>query len=89
MPTIYQIIFIALLTCFVVLASEISGVRSKLRDWQDSIANRRLTKMLECDFCFSFWVGLALSLGLSILTLDATWIIVPVLSTPLTRRILV
>lgn len=88
MPTIYQIIIVTLLASFIVLASNISEIRYKLRDKQYSIANFKIAKMLDCEFCYSFWVSTTVALILSIVTFDISWVITPVLAVPLIRLIL-
>lgn len=88
MPTIYQIVIVTLLASFIVLAANISELRYTLRDKMDSIANFKIAKMLNCDFCFSFWVSVIVAIALSILTLDIDWLVTPVLSVPLIRLII-
>lgn len=85
MPTIYQIIVISLLSAFVILVMNKSEVRDKLRDYNCRIANFKIAKMLECDFCLGFWVAIVIAAILSIFTLNASWIFVPVMSAPITR----
>lgn len=88
MPTIYQIIIVALLVAFIVLATSISGIRDKARDWCDKYNAPIIAKMLNCDFCFSFWTGILISLVLVMITKDASYMIIPILSTPITRLLL-
>lgn len=95
MPTIYQIIIITLLAAFIILWSMKTEYRYLIRDKFDTLSNRKKNKvyhliaeMLDCDFCLSFWVSLAVAFYMYILTFDYSWLIVPFLSTPLIRFII-
>lgn len=90
MPTIYQIVVIALLSSFIVLTMSKTGIRYSLRDWCDMRCDDFLDKvveMLECDFCFVFWVSAILSTVAFALTLDFGYFVVPFLSSPISRML--
>lgn len=44
-----------------------------------------LSKMAQCDFCLSFWVCVLVTTIMIVLFRDPYLIIVPIMSTPLTR----
>lgn len=95
MPTIYQIIVIALLAAFFILWFTKTEYRYKVRDIFDSLyfmykikVFQVVAKMLDCDFCLSFWVSLIIALCMFILTFNYSWLTTPFLSTPLIRFIL-
>lgn len=95
MPTIYKIIELALAVAFVILLSMKTEIRYKLRDYIDAFANRHgiekirlISKMLDCDFCLSFWLSLAFAIVFAVASNDASWLYIPILSTPLIRFIL-
>ena len=88
MPTLYQIIVVALATAFIVLFANKSEIRIKLRDYFDIKRIKLLADMLDCDFCFSFWTSLVIAITLVTITLDFSYIYVPVFSTSITRFIL-
>lgn len=44
-----------------------------------------LSKMAQCDFCLSFWVCVLVTAVMLVLFRDPYLIIVPIMSTPLTR----
>lgn len=88
MPTVYQIIILALLTSFILLFLTKTGYRYTLRDFYDLAGFSKIAKMLDCDFCFSFWLSLGLATFLAILHRDLAWVITPIFSTPLTRFLL-
>lgn len=95
MPTIYQIVIVALLSAFIILGATKTGIRDKVRDIFDALyftyeqkLFKLIASMLDCDYCFSFWMSLFICIIAFALTFDLTWLIVPVLSTPLTRFLL-
>lgn len=90
MPTLHQIIITALLSAFTVIVADKTEIRYKLRDLCciSRIRVPRLVKMLECDFCFGFWIAVIISVILAILTNDVNWLITPFMSSPLTRFII-
>ena len=88
MPTIYQIVSTACMVAFIILVLGRTGMRYTFRDWCDQRCTEffdLVVKMLDCDLCISFWVALALCILIAIATLDASFLLVPVFSTPLTR----
>lgn len=64
MSTLYQIIIVALVATFIVLFLGKTGLRTKIRDWNDKIGISIIADMLECDFCLSFWTCLFVALSL-------------------------
>lgn len=85
MPTIYQIVIIALVVTFVMVLTDKTEVRYKLRDWCDMHHVSVAAKMLDCDFCYSFWLAVAFTIVFTFVTSDVSWLLVPFLSTPLVR----
>jgi hypothetical protein len=95
MPTIYQIIYIVLITAFIILWSMKTEYRYKVRDFFDIQFNRTgkkyfklISDMLDCDFCLSFWVSLVIAALIAIITFDFSWLLIPFMSTPLIRFLL-
>lgn len=89
MPTLYQIIFIALIAAFVVLITSKTMIRYKVRDLCDENQNvkafKYISKMLDCDFCFGFWSAFFIAVIMAFMTHDISWLFVPILSAPITR----
>lgn len=85
MPTIYQIIVLALIAAFIVLVMSKTEIRYKLRDWCDEKGLKQIAKMFDCDFCFGFWSAVAVAVVITIVTADIGWLISPFLSAPITR----
>ena len=84
---------VLLLVCFVLLVSLfvtwVITVVTKF-GWRDKIIATTkielLAKMLQCDFCFSFWISVVCSIVLA--CCDPIFIIIPVFSAPISRKIL-
>ena len=85
MPTLYQIILVALFSAFVELFMSISGFRYWLRDQCDSIDFTIIAKMLDCDFCLGFWLSVIISIAMVLITLDTSYFYAPVFATPIIR----
>ena len=88
MPEIYQVIFAALFAAFIVLVSDKAGIRDKVRDLCDAKRLCWLAKMLNCDFCFGFWLNVIFTATCYFLSSDTSWLFVPIFSAPLTRYII-
>lgn len=54
-----QSVMVALFVAFAILFMGRSGIRTKLRDFHDEIDAPRVAEMLDCDFCLSFWMCVA------------------------------
>ena len=60
-----------------------------LRKWQVQVhGNEFFAKMFNCDFCLSFWAGVALAILLAFITGNPTLLLVPFCSTMITRFLL-
>lgn len=88
MPTIYQIITIALFVAFIILVLNKNGYREIARNFCDKINLSLIAKMLDCDLCFSFWLSLFICLLLTFILRDVSFLLIPIFSTPITRIIL-
>lgn len=78
---IVNVIFIALLSSFVILLIGKVGAREHII----INGNFLLSKLFSCDFCLSFWVSLFISVTVSVATNDMTLLFAPLFSTPITR----
>lgn len=85
MPTIYQIVILALIAAFIVLVMSKTEARYKLRDRCDEKGLKQIAKMLDCDFCFGFWSAVVVAIVITIVTADVGWLVSPFLSAPITR----
>ena len=78
---IAQTIAVALYSAFVILFMMKTGIRERVQ----IKGSRIVSKLFSCDFCLSFWVALVLSIISAIFTKQIEFILIPFLSTPLTR----
>ena len=85
MPTIYQTAIVALLAAFTILVLSKTDIRYKLRDICDTKKLKYISKMLDCDFCFGFWLAVLIAVISFAITLQCNWLITPFLSAPLIR----
>lgn len=85
MSTLYQIIMIALICAFVELVTTKTGTRYKLRDLSDELEFPLIAKMLDCDFCFGFWLSVLTSTIAAFVTLDPSYLSVPFFAAPIIR----
>lgn len=85
MPTLYQIITIALVSSFAILLIDRLGIR-------DNIVEKSkcsfISKLFSCDFCLSFWTNMLVCVLLIITTGNFALFVVPFLSTTVTRYLL-
>lgn len=88
MSEICKVAIVALGAAFVILLMNKTGLREKMRDALDLKGIKFIPDMLDCDFCISFWCAVVICFIASIFTLDFTWILVPVFSSPLTRYLI-
>lgn len=84
MPTLYQIVTIALLSAFIIqLISKLGA-----RDYVIENSGYIISNAFSCDFCISFWVNLCVCAILAIITANFVLLFIPFLSTPITRILL-
>lgn len=77
-------VIIALIAAFVILLAGKLG----LLEWVQINGNRFFSEMANCNFCLSFWVGLVLSIFFAFALGNSIILLVPLISTPLTRFML-
>lgn len=85
MPTIYQIVTVALLAAFTILVLSKTNIRYELRDICDTKKLKYISKMLDCDFCLGFWLAVLIAVICFAITLQCNWLMTPFLSAPITR----
>ena len=84
MPTLYQIVTIALLAAFIIHFISKIG----LRDLVIEKGGYFISRAFDCDFCLSFWVNLSICIILVIITTNIALLVIPFLSVPITRILL-
>jgi membrane protein implicated in regulation of membrane protease activity len=87
MSTVYFItlllalIYIALAAAFVILLIGKLGIRDNII----AKAPKLISQLFDCDFCLSFWVSLILAVILAIFFREMNILVIPIISTPITR----
>ncbi len=81
---ITDIVMVALGAAFVVIFIDRIGWR------EEFIAKspKLISEMFSCDFCLSWWICVLLVIGTALWRWDASILIVPFFSTPITRALL-
>lgn len=88
MSTVYQIVIVALLAAFLILFLRKTGIAERLRNFFDKYqATKVIADMLDCDFCFSFWVCVFISILYYAAAKDFS-ILYPLCATSITRFLL-
>lgn len=72
---------VALASAFFILFISKIGLRDKVI----LHAPKLISCMFECDFCLSFWTALVISMLIAVLLDSWAVMVIPLLSTPLTR----
>lgn len=57
-------------------------------EWVQVHGNEFFAKMFNCDFCLSFWAGVALAIPLAFITGNPALLLIPFCSTMITRFLL-
>lgn len=76
-----DIIITALFSAFVILLITKIG----LRDFVIEQGPKFISKMFNCDFCFSFWTNVFIALIIASITGCLFFIIIPIFAAPVTR----
>lgn len=75
------LIYIALAAAFMILLIGKLGIR----DGIIARAPKLISQLFDCDFCLSFWTSFILAIILAILFREINILIIPIISTPITR----
>lgn len=57
-------------------------------EWLQVHGDPIISKMAQCDYCMSFWLCVIIMLVMAAITDDAGLICVPIIATPIARRLL-
>lgn len=77
-------VLVALLAAFLLELAYKWGVI----EWVQVHGNAFFSKMFNCNFCLSWWTGVALSVLLALVLWDAHCLLIPFVSTLMTRKLL-
>lgn len=78
---IWALILIAFGSAFIILLMGKLGIREAVV----VRSPRLISELFSCDFCLSFWTGLILAIILAIFSNEIGAMLIPFLSTPITR----
>lgn len=81
---ITKILLIALTSAFALLLWGKWG----FIEWLQVHGSDLISKMAHCDFCLSWWANVLFSVILAISTNDWSILFVPIVATPITRKLL-
>ena len=87
MSTVYFItllsalIYVALSAAFAILLIGKLGIRDNII----AKAPKLISQLFDCDFCLSFWTSVILAVILAIFFREMSIILIPIISTPITR----
>lgn len=70
-------------SAFIILLLTTTGLRSKMAER----APRLIHKMLNCDFCISFWVNFMIAAIIAVLSGDIEALLLPIITAPITRLV--
>lgn len=81
MIEVSMILIVALLASFVVLLVKKWG----WAEWVQVHGNAFFSELFSCDLCMSFWAAVVICVIMAVVTADTRYILLPILTTPLTR----
>ena len=76
---------IAMCSAFIILLIGKLGLRDTVVEHSKI---QLLSEMFSCDFCLSFWLNFLMSVVVIMITIDVSFIIIPVVATPITRMLI-
>ena len=78
------IIIIACVAAWVLMLAK----KWRVIEWAAAHSNAFFNEMFNCDFCLSWWTAWVLTAALFAFTRDINVLIIPFVTTPITRRLL-
>lgn len=76
-------VFVALLAAMMVLLVKKWGIA----EWMQVHGDKFLSKLFSCDLCMSFWAAMCFAAALCCYMDSPEWLLLPFLTTPLTRML--
>ena len=76
-------VFVALLAAMMVLLVKKWGIA----EWMQIHGDKFLSRLFSCDLCMSFWAAMCFALAVVSIHDDALWLLLPFLTTPITRML--
>ena len=82
------VVLFAVITAFIATFFLLLAYKWGVIEWLQVHGNEFVSKLANCTFCLSWWTCLAVSLIFIIESWDLSLLIVPVVATPITRKML-
>ena len=81
---IIKVFWVALAAAFAILFISKIGLRDNIV----SEALDLISQLFSCDFCLSFWTAVVICFFALLVTQDPSFLVVPFVSTPITRMLI-
>lgn len=78
-------LILASVTAYIITLMNKWGIRNTL---QSNAPNDFVWKLLDCDFCLSWWMGLVIGIVLAIALKDGWLLVCPIVSAKISQRLL-
>ena len=88
MGYLFFILLCAIITACVATFFLLLAYKWGVIEWLQVHGNEFVSQLANCTFCLSWWTCLAVSLIFIIESRDITFLFVPVIATPITRKML-
>lgn len=88
MRTIFWIIEVSFMVACIVAFLLLLAHKVGLVEYLQVHGDKYISKMAQCDFCLSWWLSVIMMVGVVWVTADIHLMIIPLLSTPIARRML-
>lgn len=82
------VVLFAVITAFVATFFLLLAYKWGAIEWLQVHGNNFVSQLANCTFCLSWWVCLAVSMIFIVESRDWSLLIVPVVATPITRKML-
>lgn len=82
------VVLFAVITAFIATFFLLLAYKWGVIEWLQVHGNEFVSQLANCTFCLSWWTCLAVSLIFIIESRDLSLLIVPVVATPITRKML-
>lgn len=82
------VLFFAIITALIATFILLLAYKLGTIEWLQVHGNDFISKLANCTFCLSWWMCLAVSMIFIIDSRDLSFLIIPVIATPIARKLL-
>lgn len=82
------VLFFAVITALIATFILLLAYKLGAIEWLQVHGNDFISKLANCTFCLSWWMCLAVSMVFIIDSRDLSFLIIPVIATPIARKLL-